>query len=112
MEKIFPICRSITGKGTLMTLKLIKKLFTKFKNKEKNTFKKQVFDWKIPEEWNIDDAYIIDKNHNKIINFKTNNLHLVNYSTPQSRILSKKTFKKTVLFKRLPKCHSIRNFLL
>ena len=99
-KKIFPICRSITGKGTLMTLKLIKKNYLQNLKIMKIPSKTKVFDWKIPPEWNIDDAYIIDKNHNKIINFKTNNLHLVNYSTPHSRILSKKKLLKKLFFLR------------
>lgn len=68
-KKIFNIHRSITGKGTLKTLKILKKKNNSLKIKHFNTNKK-VFDWKIPSEWNIKDAYVSDLNGNKIIDFK------------------------------------------
>ena len=51
---------------------------------------KKIFDWKVPLEWNIYDAYIEDEKKNKIIEFKDNNLHIVNYSLPVNKILKKK----------------------
>ena len=42
----------------------------------------KVFDWQVPKEWNIQDAYIITPQGNKICDFKENNLHIVNYSCP------------------------------
>ncbi len=86
---LFPICRSITGNGTLKTLKIIKKNFPNFKIIKVKSGTR-VFDWKVPNEWNIKDAYIIDKYNKKIVSFKKNNLHLVGYSKPLSKILSKK----------------------
>ena len=75
-KKLFPLNRSLTGEGTLKTLKIIKKEFPKLRlNKIQSQTK--VFDWKIPEEWNVKDAFIIDKFDKKIIDFKNNNLHLV-----------------------------------
>jgi aminopeptidase-like protein len=50
----------------------------------------ECFDWKVPNEWNVKDAYIIDPNGCKIANFKENNLHLVSYSTPVNQIMSLK----------------------
>ena len=92
---LFPICRSLTGNGVRKTLKLIKKNFPALKIKKiKSTTK--VFDWHIPSEWNISDAYVTDKNGLKIIDFKKNNLHLVGYSRPIN-----KTFSKNELFKNL-----------
>ena len=78
---LFPLNRSLTGKGIKNTLKIIKKEFPKLKIKKIKSGT-QVFDWRIPQEWNISDAFIIDKNGNKIIDFKKNNLHLVGYSIP------------------------------
>ena len=78
---LFPICRSITGKGSLKTLKIIKKEFPLLKIKSVPSQSK-VYDWKVPQEWNVSDAYVIDKFGNKIINFKKNNLHLMGYSIP------------------------------
>lgn len=92
---LFPICRSITGDGTLNTLKIIKKQFPKLKIFQVKSGTK-VFDWKVPYEWNIKDAYILDKKNKKIISFKKNNLHLVGYSQPINKI-----FKKKNLFKHI-----------
>ena len=87
-EKLFHICRSITGKGIKKSLGLIKKelpLLKIFSIKSKT----KVFDWVVPPEWNIDEAYVLDKNNKKIIDFKKNNLHVVNYSIPIKKILTK-----------------------
>ena len=93
--KLFPICRSITGKGVRKTLNIIKKEFSNLKiNKVKSGTK--VFDWKVPPEWNVSDAYVLDKNNKKIINFQDNNLHLVGYSIPLNKVISKK-----IMFKHL-----------
>mgnify|MGYP001193427685 FL=1 len=89
-KKIFPICRSITGNGTLLTLREIKKNYLKNLKIKKIPSRKKVFDWRIPDEWNINDAYVIDKNSKKIIDFKINNLHIINYSEPQNKIINKK----------------------
>ena len=62
-----------------------------------------VFDWKVPPEWNITDAYIKDLDNNKIIDFKKNNLHLVGYSKPLKKIVTKKNLLKNLFsLKRLP----------
>ena len=86
---LFPINRSLTGKGIKKTLKIIKKEFPQLKIKsiKSNT---KVFDWKIPSEWNVSDAYVMDKNNFKIIDFKNNNLHLVGYSVRVNKTISKK----------------------
>ena len=57
---LYPLCRSITGKGTLKSLNIIKKEFPKLKIK-KIPSKTKVFDWTIPKEWNVKDAYVKDK---------------------------------------------------
>ena len=92
-HKLFPICRSITGNGVRNTLKIIKKEFPRLKILEVRSNQK-VFDWKIPPEWNIKDAYVIDKNDKKIINFKKHNLHVVNYSTRTKKVITKKMLLK------------------
>ena len=86
-KKVFPICRSITGKGTVETLKEFKK-FYKNLNIRKIKSGSKVFDWKVPPEWNIEDAFVIDKNNQKIIDFKKNNLHIINYSVPLKKKLN------------------------
>jgi len=94
-KKLFPLCRSLTGRGTRETLKIIKKEFSKLKIKKIKAGTK-VFDWKVPPEWNISDAYVIDKFGNKIIDFKKHNLHLVGYSVPVNKIVKKKELLKNL----------------
>ena len=92
---LFNLNRSITGKGTKKTLELIKKKLPELKIKSYPSGKK-IFDWKIPKEWNVNDAYILDKKNNKIIDFKKNNLHLMGYSRSITKVL-----KKTDLLKKI-----------
>ena len=101
-KKLFPICRSITGNGTLTTLRTIKNTQLKELKIKKISSESKVFDWKIPHEWNISDAYVEDKYSKKIIDFKLNNLHVVNYAIP-----IKKKIKKSELLKRL---HFIKGY--
>ena len=101
--KLFPITRSLTGAGVRKTLNIIQKEFSTLKIKNVKS-KTKVFDWNIPEEWNVTDAYVIDKYNNKIIDFKKNNLHLIGYSTPLKKTLSKKElFKNLYFLKNQPK---------
>ena len=101
--QLFTLTRSLTGKGVKKTLNIIKKEFPELKIKKFKSGTK-VFDWSIPEEWNVIDAYVIDKYNNKIINFKKNNLHLVGYSIPIKKIISKKElFKNLHFLKNQPK---------
>jgi len=99
-KNLFTINRSLTGKGVVKTLNIIKKNIPKLKIKKIKSGTK-VFDWNIPPEWNVTDAYVLDKKGFKIINFKKNNLHLVGYSAPLN-----KTMKKKDLFKNL---HFLKN---
>ncbi len=101
--KLFPLTRSLTGDGVKKTLNIIKKELPKLKIKKFKSGTK-VFDWNIPEEWNVTDAYIIDKYNNKIIDFKRNNLHLVGYSIPINKDIKKKElFKNLYFLKNQPK---------
>ena len=101
--KLFPITRSLTGDGVKKTLNIIQKEFPKLKIKKFKSGTK-VFDWNIPEEWNVTDAYVIDKYNNRIIDFKKNNLHLVGYSIPiKKNITKKELFKNLYFLKNQPK---------
>ncbi len=82
-SKLFPIYRSITGNGVRKSFDIIKTHIgdNSFKVIEIPTGTK-VFDWTIPKEWNIEDAYIEDERGQKIISFSDNNLHVVGYSQP------------------------------
>ena len=100
---LFPICRSLTGKGVVKTLKIIQKEFPTLIIKKIISGTK-VFDWSVPPEWNVSNAYISDKNNLKIIDFKINNLHLLGYSASVKKSLSKKELIKYLYFlKNQPK---------
>ena len=86
-RKLYPICRSITGNGVRETLKIIKSHISDIKVFEVPTGT-NVFDWTVPKEWNINDAYVIDPDGDKIIDFQKSNLHVVGYSTPISKTVS------------------------
>lgn len=84
-DRIFPICRSITGEGIRQTLRIIDDHIqdTGYSlNVVDVPTGTRVFDWTIPEEWNIYDAYIENSRGNKIVSFKDCNLHVMGYSTP------------------------------
>ena len=90
---LFPICRSITGKGVRDTLKYFKKIIPELNIKSVKTNEK-FGDWEVPKEWNVKDAYIQDSSNNKILDFKTNNLHLWGYSEPVNKTLNLEELQK------------------
>ena len=96
-KEIFPICRSLTGAGNRKTLKLIKRKIPKLKIYEIKSGSK-VFDWKVPKEWNIKNAYVIGPENKKIIDFQKNNLHIVSYSIPVNKKMSLNKLKKKLHF--------------
>ena len=101
-KELFPLFRSITGKGTLKTLKTIKKTFPDLKIKKIKSGT-QVFDWNIPPEWIINKAYILDKFGKKIVDIKNHNLHLVSYSKPiKKKIFKKELIKKLYSLEKIP----------
>ncbi len=84
--KLFPICRSITGEGVRKTLRIINEyikddqmVITEVPSGSK------VFDWVVPKEWKIEDAYIKNEDGEKIVDFKKNNLYVMGYSLPIDR---------------------------
>ena len=85
--ELFPICRSITGNGIRQSLNILKGHLPSLELFEVPSGTK-VFDWTIPEEWNINDAYIIDPIGNKIVDFQQSNLHVVGYSTPVNKTVT------------------------
>lgn len=94
-EKLFPICRSITGNGVRETLEILKEEIPELNIKEVPSGTK-VFDWTVPKEWNIKDAHIEDLYGNKIIDFKKNNLHVLGYSVPVDEIVTLEELKKHI----------------
>lgn len=87
--KLFPICRSITGDGFRKSLSIIKE---ELNLDELNSFEvptgTKCFDWEVPKEWNVWDAYIVTPDGNKICSFQDSNLHVVGYSTPIDQEIS------------------------
>ena len=88
-KDLYPICRSITGDGTRKTLSYFKKLNPEFKNIKFKSGQK-VFDWVIPKEWNIRDAYLEHESGKRFAEFKITNLHVVGYSIPVNKTMNKK----------------------
>ncbi len=80
ISELYPICRSITGNGLRETLRLIRNHIPLSIHEVASGT--SVFDWTVPKEWNIRDAYIKDAKGKKIIDFAKSNLHVVNYSVP------------------------------
>ena len=85
-NRLWPICRSITGAGLRESFQILKELIP-FELTEIPTGTK-VHDWEIPKEWNIRNAYIQLPNGERIAQFKEHNLHVLNYSAPVDQIIS------------------------
>jgi aminopeptidase-like protein len=78
LKRLFPITRSITGDGNRETLRILQELIQlEIKEYPSGT---EVYDWTIPDEWNVKDAWIKDANGNKLVDLKQSNIHLVSYS--------------------------------
>jgi aminopeptidase-like protein len=92
--RIFPICRSITGNGVRQTLQEIRShLALEVREIPTGT---EVFDWTIPREWNIRDAYIKNSVGDKIVDFAQSNLHVMSYSVPVRKLVSMAELKEHV----------------
>lgn len=91
-EKLFPICRSITGAGVRQTLSILQDYIPlKVHEVPSGT---SVFDWTVPREWNIREAWVKDPNGKTIVDFKVNNLHILQYSTPVHQVLELEELKE------------------
>jgi len=86
-KKLWPINRSITGDGVRETLRIIKEEIPDLEITEVPSGTR-VFDWEIPKEWQVKQAYIITPSGKKICDFNSNNLHLIGYSCPVNIRLS------------------------
>jgi aminopeptidase-like protein len=86
ISKLYPICRSITGNGVRETLDIIQDYIPLEISEVPSGTK--VFDWTIPKEWNIRDAYVKNTKGEKVIDFRKCNLHVVSYSLPVRRKMS------------------------
>lgn len=86
MERLFPICRSITGNGVRETLAILSEQIPLTLHEVPSGT--QVFDWAVPKEWNIRDAYVANENGERVIDFQQSNLHVVGYSIPVDMTMS------------------------
>ncbi|MGL1934871.1 MAG: DUF4910 domain-containing protein [Fibrobacterales bacterium] len=86
-SRLFPICRSLTGNGFRKSLHIIQEHLPNLTLHEVPTGT-QCFDWTVPKEWNIHDAYILNPHGKKICDFQHSNLHVVGYSTPVHKTIS------------------------
>jgi len=80
ISQLYPICRSITGDGLRQTLRILQ-AHIPLELREVPTGTR-VFDWTVPKEWNIRDAYVKNSGGERVIDFQKSNLHVVNYSVP------------------------------
>jgi aminopeptidase-like protein len=86
LKRLFPITRSITGSGNRETLHILQEIVPlEIRENKSGT---PVYDWIIPDEWQVSDAWIKDRKGNKLVDFQVNNVHLVSYSKPVDKKLS------------------------
>ncbi|NQY86535.1 MAG: DUF4910 domain-containing protein [Colwellia sp.] len=85
-KDLFPICRSLTGQGVRDTLAYLQKLIPELTIESINSGE-QVFDWQVPDEWNIKQAYIENETGKRVVDFSDSNLHVMGYSAPVDLVL-------------------------
>ena len=94
IAELYPVCRSITGDGVRETLRTICRHIPLIIHEVPTGT--SVFDWTVPKEWNIRDAYIKDGTGERIIDFRKSNLHVLNYSVPVRRKISREELAEHV----------------
>src|SRR5262249_59608865 len=83
IAELYPVCRSITGDGFRHTLSRLREQFPLDIHEVPTGTR--VFDWTVPKEWNIRDAWVKDSRGERVIDFRRANLHVLNYSVPVRR---------------------------
>lgn len=92
VRKLYPMCRSITGSGTRATIAALQEWIPlQVYEVPSGT---EVFDWTVPKEWNIRDAFIADVEGNRVVDFRNSNLHVLNYSIPVRARVSRETLQE------------------
>ena len=94
LKKLYLLPRSLTGNGLRKTHKILSK-FGYFKTFEIKSGKK-VFDWTVPDEWKVNKAYIIGPDKKKILDYRDNPLHVINYSSSFNGFLSLKQLQENL----------------
>src|SRR4051812_11657134 len=80
IRRLYPFCRSLTGDGVRQTLKVLQEILPLSVHEVPSGTK--AFDWTVPDEWNIQDAYVLDDQRRRVIDFRAHNLHVAGYSRP------------------------------
>lgn len=87
IARLYPICRSITGEGVRQTLRILsEELPLEIFEVPSGT---QVFDWTVPREWNLREAYIASTDGERLVDSRDSNLHVLSYSAPMRRRVSR-----------------------
>ena len=92
VAELYPICRSITGNGVRETLRLVQKHISLAIHEVPTGT--PVFDWTVPKEWNVADAWVKNGRGERVIDFQRSNLHVVGYSVPVRRRVSREELAK------------------
>jgi aminopeptidase-like protein len=100
MHELYPICRSITGNGVRKTLDAVERWIPLARSEVPSGT--PVLDWEVPPEWNIRDAFVADRSGRRLIDFRAHNLHVVNYSIPVRRTMTRAELE--------PHLHSLPEF--
>ncbi len=97
MQELYPICRSITGAGLRESLALIaRRIPLHLQEVPSGT---PVFDWEVPLEWNVREAWIADESGRRVVDIQNHSLHLMSYSTPVDQVMTLEQLR--------PRLHSI-----
>jgi len=92
VSELYPICRSITGEGVRHTLEIIAKHVPITRTDVPSGTR--VFDWVVPKEWNVRDAFVKTARGERVIDFRISNLHLLNYSVPAQGMVSNEELRQ------------------
>lgn len=85
LQRLFPLCRSITGESNRETLRILQEIIPLTLHEVSSGT--AVYDWTIPDEWNIRGAWIADSSGRRIVDFRDSNLHVVSYSEPVNEVM-------------------------
>jgi aminopeptidase-like protein len=97
IARLHPFCRSLTGDGVRETLKVLAETIPLAQHEVPSGSK--IFDWTVPQEWNVRDAYIKDSSGRRVVDFRQSNLHVMGYSVPVHARMSLEELR--------PKLHSL-----